>query len=133
MFSRIVLPAVSGTNMIINTKAKNTISARNRKVKVFPPSVSMVVRKTEATTKLLNQLVAFARATKVVASWIGNISYVTVQMVAENPIAYDARYTMMLARIKMLPTLSSLWIDTEIITRVRHVIGRVLSMVLLLP
>ena len=87
MFSRMVLPAVSGTRMIINTKARKTMRARNKNVKVLPPSVSIVVRNTDATTKLLNQLVAFARATDVVASWIGNISYVTVQMVAENPIA----------------------------------------------
>ena len=68
MFSRIVLPAVSGTKIIMNTKAKKTISAKNRNVRVLPPSVSIVVRKTEATKKLLNQLVALARATEVVAS-----------------------------------------------------------------
>jgi hypothetical protein len=63
-----VLPAVSGTRIIMNTKARKTMRAKNKNVNVFPPSVSIVVRNTEATTKLLNQLVALARATEVVAS-----------------------------------------------------------------
>lgn len=62
------------------------------KVKIFPPYISSVVKKSELTMKLLSQLTAVAIATAVSISWIGYISELIVHGVVENPVEKNAKY-----------------------------------------
>lgn len=52
----------------MKTKEMNVVPAKKRKVYYLPPSVSIDVKKTDATAKLHIQLTAFAAATAVAAS-----------------------------------------------------------------
>ena len=86
------MPLVSGTKKNTKMNANNASPAKIPNVYTLPASLSMLVRNTEATIKLLNQLVAVASEYAVPIRCMGYISELTAHTTPENPMPNARRY-----------------------------------------